>query len=205
MSHSEVFNSIYENRVWGDSIAHDYIGSSGWGSDISFNINTYIPFVKGFIGTHNIRSVVDLGCGDFRCGKYIYDNIDVTYHGFDAYDRMINSHKVNHTSPSPKYNFHTLDFLNDKEKIPAGDLCILKDVLQHWCLKDINMFLDYLVATKRFKYILITNCQHQQSDNEDVNTGGFRPLTCNMYPLKKYDCVKLITYATKEVCLINRT
>jgi hypothetical protein len=36
-------------------------------------------------------------------------------------------------------------FLNKKEDIIGGDLCILKDILCHWKLNNIYTLLDYLV------------------------------------------------------------
>ena len=62
----QVFTYIYENNIWGDNLNNKYSGSSGDGSTIEFNKDTYINFVQNFIKDHNITSVVDLGCGDFR-------------------------------------------------------------------------------------------------------------------------------------------
>jgi len=65
----------------------EYSGSSGDGSDIDYNKYNYVPMLKKFIISNNIKTVVDLGCGDFRCGKLIYDNLDILYHGYDAYKK----------------------------------------------------------------------------------------------------------------------
>jgi hypothetical protein len=71
-----VFTNIYETSFWGDNKNHDYKGSSGYGSGIDYNKFTYVPFLKNFIQKKNIQSVVDLGCGDFRCGPLIYDDLN---------------------------------------------------------------------------------------------------------------------------------
>ena len=101
-----------------------------------------------------------------------------------------------------KYNFVHLDFWAHKENIINGDLCILKDVLQHWSLANIYAFLDFVVLHKKFKYILITNCCVRARDDLDIADGYWRPLSCDYLPLKKYNPQKLGTYNTKEVCLI---
>jgi len=103
----------------------------------------------------------------------------------------------------PKYSFIHLDFCNKKEDIVSGDLCILKDVLQHWSLKDIYACLDYLSSTQKFKYILICNCCNQYVDNTDINNGYWRELSSDFFPLKKYNAKKLYTYNTKEVSVIE--
>jgi len=64
--------------------------------------------------------------------------------------------------------------------------------------------LDYFVENKKFKYILICNCCYQSHDNDDIETGGFRPLRCDFLPLKKYNPIKLFNYGrTKEVSIIE--
>ena len=196
-----IFTKVYENKVWGDNNNEEYNGSSGWGSDIDYNKDNYIPFLKNFILKNNIKNICDLGCGDFKCGKLIYDDLDIKYRGYDAYKKIIDYNSKNN-SPI-KYSFVHLDFCNKKEHIINGDLCILKDVIQHWSLKNINTFLDYLVENKKFKYILICNCCNQTEDNTDILNGEFRPLSCNFFPLKKYNPMKLLNYHSKEVSLIE--
>jgi hypothetical protein len=197
----QVFTNIYNNHIWGNNNNPEYNGSSGGGSDIDYNKETYIPLLKKFIKDNRIKTVVDLGCGDFRCGKLLYDNLDIVYTGYDTYKKIIEYNSKH--APSEKYSFHHLDFCNSKENIIDGDLCILKDVLQHWSLEHIYNLLDYLISNKRFKYILICNCSNQRIDNIDIQTGGIRDLSCDYYPLKKYNPVKLLKYHTKEVSLIT--
>ena len=196
-----IFTSIYENSKWGNNENNEYKGSSGPGSNVNYNKYTYIPFLRRFISDNNIKNVVDLGCGDFRCGPLIYGDLDVLYTGYDAYGKVI-EYNSKHNS-LPKYRFKQLDFCNNKETIINGDMCILKDTIQHWRLYDIYNFLDYLVKSRKFKYILIINCCFQNKHNTDTNNGGFRPLSSNFYPLKRYNSKRLYVYDTKEVSVIE--
>lgn len=199
----QIFTEIYEKKVWGDNNNSEYNGSSGDGSSIEINNNTYIPFLKKFIKDKEIKTVVDLGCGDFRCGPLIYDDLDVFYNGYDAYNKII---EYNSTRFSPsKFSFIQLDFCNNKESIINADLCILKDVIQHWSIDNINIFLDYIIKNKNFKYILICNCCNQQNDNTNILNGDWRPLSCDFLPLKKYNPTKIYNYSTKEVSVIEIT
>jgi len=197
----QIFTNIYEHHLWGNNNNTNYNGSSGHGSDIDYNRHNYIPFLKKFIIDNNIKTVIDLGCGDFRCGTLIYDDLDILYNGYDTYKKIIDYNLKQH--PLPKYSFTHLDFYNSKETILTGDLCILKDVIQHWSLVNIYKFLDYLIEHKKFKFILICNCCFQIQDNTDISNGGFRHLSCEYVPLKKYYPVKLFNYHTKEVCVIE--
>jgi hypothetical protein len=76
-----IFTYIYENKIWG--------GTSGDGSTIEYNISDYIPFLKNFIIDNNIKTVVDIGCGDFQCGEQIYNELDILYTGYEAYLKLI--------------------------------------------------------------------------------------------------------------------
>ncbi len=214
-NHQNIFTNIYENKHWGDNKISEYNGSSGSGSNVEYNINTYIPLLKDLIQKLNIQSINDLGCGDFKCGKYIYNDLDISYYGYDTYKKIIdynnNLYKRNSYDFSlhkndlflSKYNFIHLDFFNKKEFIRKADLCILKDVLQHWSLDNIYSFLDYLIYNKICKYILICNCCNQTIDNSDIPTGSCRGLCAKYYPLKKYNPSILLYYESKEVSIIQ--
>jgi hypothetical protein len=200
--HVKVFTGIYEGAVWGDNQQFEYRGSSGPGSDVRYNIGAYVPFLKAFIRDRGVRSVVDLGCGDFRCGKFVYEDLDdVTYTGYDAYAKVVEHNRRTH-DPA-KYTFHHLDFCNSKEAIQSADLCILKDVLQHWSTHEIYAMLDYLTTSGKFRYILICNCCDQRADDVDVPTGGWRPLSSVYLPLRRYGAQRLLAYGTKEVSCIE--
>jgi hypothetical protein len=225
-NYADVFNKIYDEGIWSEEVS-----KSGGGSDISYNLTTYIPFLRKFIIDKNIQSVVDVGCGDFLCGPYIYegfseprsgiekprssidvtdlrsvkstedDNLHIKYTGYDIYKDVIDA---NNNNNNDKYKFIFLDIINDWENLEPADVCIIKDVLQHWLLKDIYHFLDNIALSKKFKYILVCNCCGQERDNMDMYyIGGFRELSANYYPLKRYEAEILYTYHTKEVSLIT--
>lgn len=196
-----IFTNIYEKKIWGNNKSPNYKGSSGDGSTTDYNKTTYVPFLKKFITDNSIKSVVDLGCGDFLCGDLIYDDLDIKYTGYDVYKKVITYHKKHYSLP--KYNFMHLDFYNKKEDIVGGDMCILKDVIQHWSTSCIYNFLDYLISSKKFKYILICNCCNQTCNNTDIKVGQWRQLNSKFLPLSKYNPEVVYKYNTKEVCLIN--
>jgi len=197
---NKAFTAIYEDKIWNK--LENYNTNSGDGSDLNYNINTFIPFLKDFILKNNIYSVTDLGCGDFVCGPHIYDDLELKYYGYDTYSKIIeNNNSINKDS---KYSFIQLDIFNEWKNIIPTDLCIIKDVLQHWRLADIYTFLDNIMISKKFKYIIICNCCDQIKDNPDLLiTGGFRPLSALFFPLKRYSAKIIFTYNTKEVSLIT--
>ena len=69
-------------------------------------------------------------------------------------------------------------------------------------VKDINNLLQYLVNSKKYKYIMICNCCNQTNDNQEINNGEWRPLTVSKKPLNNYNATIIYKYFTKEVSLI---
>jgi hypothetical protein len=196
----EDFTKIYENNIWGNDQEKMYSGSSGGGSNIEFNI-PYINFLKKFIVYKNIKTIVDIGCGSFKFGTLIYNDLNIKYTGYDVYEKIISNHQKKYSED--KYNFINMDAFSQKENIVNSDLCILKDVIQHWSISCIDAFIGYLIENKKFKYILICNCGNQDVDNTDILIGDFRPLSCKFNPLKKYNAIKVFEYNMKEVSIIE--
>jgi hypothetical protein len=89
----------------------------------------------------------------------------------------------------------------DKLREYKVDLIIMKDVLQHWPVNEIYKIIG--IVRRCAKYILITNCYNQGDEGDDINFGGFRPLSHKKKPLKLLDVKLLMQYGMKEVVLIN--
>ena len=205
----EAFTKVYENNIWGDNNDPNYEGSSGTGSDIKYNSKTYVPFLKHFIKKHKIKNVVDLGSGDFLVGLLIYDKMGVNYTGYDAYKTLVDYNNKKYEGYG-MYKFIHSDFraLGEREKIVPAELCILKDVVQHWPTANIIDFLDYLIESKKFKYILLINCftgnpENNATHRTDIKPGQFSALSSKTYPLNKYNLEVVYTWDTKEVALLT--
>tara|TARA_B110000977_G_scaffold146119_1_gene185346 strand:- start:332 stop:943 length:612 start_codon:yes stop_codon:yes gene_type:complete len=188
------FTQIYNNNLWGGD------NGNGMGNGVNYNIN-YINFLREFITDYNIKSVIDVGCGNFECGPSIYERSDIIYQGYDVYKKYIN--ELTNKYVTSNFTFTHLDCFNNKELLISADLCVIKDVLQHWSLLKIYIFMDYLTKANKFKYILIINDAGQKKDNTDIEDGKYRQLDSEHYPLKRYKAKKLGYYKTKEVSVIN--
>lgn len=204
--HKLVFTDIYEKHKLGNDNSIYYEGSSGEGSTYKYNEKDFIPFLTQFITNYQIKKIVDLGCGNLDYNKNIYDKLGIdVYHGYDVYKKIQNYNRTFFNDK--KYKFYTMDFLKHHEEIESADLCIIKDVLQHWMLKDIYVLLDNLTNSKKFKYIMIINCCDQKenytiNDDNNFKTGDWRKLSANLLPLSKYKPKIIFKYKTKEVSVI---
>lgn len=200
-SAEDAFTEIYEKAIWGKNEKGE--GCSGMGSSpyVSW---PYMQALQEFLDTHNIETVVDLGCGDWEFSQYI--NWDkVIYIGFDVVKSVIEKNQK-------KFSSHNILFFQEdctNIDLPQADLLICKDVFQHLPHKDI---LKILIQMPKFQYCLFTNdidSTSLTSKNIDIDKrGGWRTLdlTCPPFNLKGK---KLLTYkaqqSVKQVLLITNS
>src|SRR6266545_4139062 len=137
-----VFQTIYDRNVWG--------GGSGLGSNPQV-ARAYMMFLQAFIFNNPVASVVDIGCGDWQFSQFInwgerrYLGIDVVANVIDANQKRFARANISFTCADP---------LDDSFQPPAGDLLLMKDVLQHLSNANVQKMLKLVW---RFKYALITN------------------------------------------------
>lgn len=194
ISMERIFSHIYENNVWGDNGLEEYRGSSGPGSSKEYNLE-YVKFVNEFIEEKNIKKVIDVGCGDWRIGEILFSDKEIDYTGYDVYNELINY--LNSKHGSERKRFIKLDASSEKEKIKSADLLLCKDVLQHWDNASVVDFVNWAIDSKKFKYVMITNCRGFNLN--DVLIGGWRGLGFGHPLLSKFS--RVFSYKTKDVLL----
>jgi len=180
-----------------------YSGVTGKGSTYEFNKDTLIPFINDFVHENAVTTVVDLGCGEASCVRQMYGLSNARYVGYDICISMIKDLQIIHNS-EPSYNFVHLNVLADKHLLAAADLCIIKDVLQHFPTASLVELLDYLTTCGKYKYVMVINCYDRKITDTvvDINFGQWRPLRASAYPLNKYRGAAVYHYETKQVFLI---
>jgi len=145
LSVRETFQRIYRTKAWVDN---GKPFSSGNGSH-GLASEQYSAAVLEFIRDHQVKSVIDLGCGDFSVGRQIVEASNVSYTGVDVVPELIEYHKssVHH----PRVTFQCYDITRDS--LPLADLCLIRQVLQHLSNKEIA---EVLANVNNFPLILIS-------------------------------------------------
>lgn len=67
---TQIFQDIYTGGKWGYSIIPGIHGGSGPGGD-PIIAEPYMKFLQNFLKDKDIKSVVDLGSGDWHFSRYI--------------------------------------------------------------------------------------------------------------------------------------
>ncbi|AEQ32808.1 class I SAM-dependent methyltransferase [Megavirus chiliensis] len=186
---TEIFTNIYNVGTWGNG--------SGPGSNPIYN-KEYIEVLKRLFDDLEIKSIVDIGCGDWQFSRFI-DFGNINYLGLDIVPHLIEYN--NKFFGKKNIIFKYLDAINNADLVENTDMIILKDVVQHWPTKIIIKVLNILKT--KTKYILLTNCCHQQDPLQNIKLGEYRPLSYKMYPLKIFKPIFIKKYNSKEILLIN--
>ena len=161
---NSLFNTIYQTNYWGCG--------SGPGSNVELT-KDYVKFLQEFFKAKSIKSVVDVGCGDWQFSRTI-DFSGISYIGFDVASYVIEQNKKLYEKENVKFVLYDGDFA----KICGADLLICKDVLQH--LPN-DKILNFLKILPKFKYALISNDIGQRV-NENILASSYRALDLTKAP-----------------------
>jgi len=135
----KLFTNIYKKDIW---------GSSGTGSKFGPDNKWYLKELRGHIDKYGLKTIADIGCGDWEIFKHFIFKNDETYTGLDCVEFLIND-------LTTKYKTHNINFLSQdvSTNIPSGyDIVILKDVIQHWTDEYIKHVLPKIIKNNKYVY-----------------------------------------------------
>jgi Methyltransferase domain len=152
----QVFSEIYREGKWGSGVKPF---CSGAGSAEDVITRPYVAAVCSFLRSFDVKPhVVDLGCGDFSVGSLMIQDCE-SYTGVDVVPDLVRHHQE--SVHDPKVRFLCLDIVRDE--LPPGDVCIIRQVLQHLSNEQIGKVLAKL---GQYKTVIVT--EHYPSDSCQV-------------------------------------
>jgi hypothetical protein len=163
------FRHAYATNLWAGQESPSGAGAS---LDQTAAIRHHLPELCRRLG---VRTLLDLPCGDFSWMATI-DLGDVTYVGADLLPELIEAVTKRHAGQGRE--FRVLDLLSSP--LPAADLVLCRDCLVHLSFADIARAIANL-RTSRSSWLLTTTFP-EQSVNEDIHTGDWRPLNLGIAP-----------------------
>jgi SAM-dependent methyltransferase len=145
----QTFQAIYRNQAWGCG--------SGPGSSPANRVE-YRAFVERFIEANGVRSVTDLGCGDWQFSRLI-DWSQVEYLGLDLVPEVVAQNRNRFAGDNIRFDvFSVIDNLS------GGDLLLSKEVVQHLPNKVVAEYLA--IIRQKYKFALLTNTRHADNQSE---------------------------------------
>ncbi len=160
-----IFAYIYRHRLWGGAEGEDLRSGSGSLPEYS---RAYEDFVVALAERARIRSILDVGCGDFQVARRILDGLDpsVRYLGVDVVPDLIRHNQSRYGSAEVRFAISRAG-----EPYPEADLVTIRQVLQH---NDNGTVADILERARRAcRWLVIA--EHvpisPKSMNLDIRTG----------------------------------
>lgn len=145
---SEIFSEIYRRQLWGCP-SGDRRFSSGHGSSMGIHVEPYVAAVGKLVAEFGLKpSVADLGCGDFNIGSQIRKHFG-RYVACDVAPEVLEENRDRFSSLDVE--FRKLDMINDE--YPDADVCIIRQVLQHFSNADISRVVGQLY---RYQVLILT-------------------------------------------------
>ena len=179
---TDTFNRIYAEGTWGKDGGGK--GTSGTGSTLEIT-REYRAYVEDFMKKHSVKSVVDAGCGDWSFSSAIEWG-DASYLGVDIASDVIAT--VRNKYEKGRITFQVGDITDE---LPAADLLISKDVLQHLSNKLVHKFIKNNLRKGKYKWVILTNDRTGPRQNLDIQPGGHRPIDLAAPPFEVKGLVDL--------------
>lgn len=169
ISLQSTFNSIYSNKSWsGDG------DGSGTGSEPE-NTVEFRKILTKLVKDNNAKLFVDAPCGACKWTKVWLEElksqgIKITYLGFDIADEAISKARAN---LAPLMDYHTIKIEHGditSSKLPAADILMCRDTLQHLSHESIKKALANLQASNSKIYLL---GGYATGENKDIKDGDY--------------------------------
>ena len=165
----QAFRQVYKDNVWGTDPQSKFFSGAG---SRGIPMEHYVEQMASLIRHHSSElarplTIVDLGCGDFQVGRALLSQLPgITYIGCDIVPELI-AHN-SRTYADQRTSFRQVDIVTDP--LPAGDICLIRQVLQHLSNSDIDAFLK----RAEYPYLYVTEghpIQQTGLPNPDKPTG----------------------------------
>jgi hypothetical protein len=177
MSYKEVFSSIYTNYGFGSTESR-----SGPGSTLDETKNLREKIVK-LVDRYEIKSVLDIPCGDFNWMKEIVHHFK-HYTGGDIVEDCINTNQSLYGKD--EISFINFDLVNDE--FPRHDLLLVRDVVGHFPIDD-GLQIVKNIINSNCKYLLSTTWYNindenyfRLHENRTIDYGRFYPVNLMSTP-----------------------
>ncbi len=186
----QAFGLAYASGRWGR-------GDRSGGGSTAAESAPYLGLVNGLARSRGWRRVVDLGCGDGFVAARLEAPAVV---GVDCHA----PHLERLRREAPGREWLHLDIDRDRERLPAGDAALLKDVLHHWPSRLVSDWLAWARACGKWRAVVLTYDCHNAAADADCLLGGYRPLSCALPPLRDVPgLARAGAYLHKEVSVLT--
>ncbi len=162
---ANVFQQIHDSSAW-NVVTTESVSGEGSTLEQTATLRAELP---GLLRKLGVRSLLDLPCGDFNWMQHL-DLTDIRYTGGDIVSALVERNQAQFGNDQRR--FLHLNLLSDD--LPACDLLFCRDCLVHLSFADVQAALAN-IRRSGITYLATTHF-HEEEENTDILTGGWRPL-----------------------------
>jgi SAM-dependent methyltransferase len=166
---AEIFTETYQNRYWKSRES-----VSGAGAEMA-QTRVLREALPTLLREFKVKTLLDLPCGDFNWMQHV-DLRGIRYTGGDIVEELVQQNRQRFGNADR--SFVCLDILADP--LPDADLVLIRDCLVHFSFAHIEQALAN-IRRSNIRYLLTTSFP-DRDQNEDIQTGYWRPLNLQKAP-----------------------
>lgn len=191
----EIFTEIYKKNLWKNKESR-----SGPGSSLA-STEFLRKELEEVFNLYKIKSIVDIGCGDFNWLRLIIPE-NMKYTGIDLVYKLIQENNNQYGSSNITFIYSDCS----KQIPPNVDLIICRDVLVHLTNRDALKVIENIKKSGS-KYLLTTSFNSVK--NKKNYSGGWRAVNMENAPFNfKKPIIRIkeyipddVNYPVKELCM----
>ena len=183
-----VFYTIYKSNHWNkySKVDKNNLLVSGPGSiPGTIPTQTVVENLRIFISNNNIKSILDIPCGDFSWIQDLIKSEKLNYTGWDIVSDIIQYNKRKYSSEN--INFFFKDIVNENN-FGNCDLIFSRDFFIHMNIDDIKKILNNIKKSSA-KFLACSN-NSDVSINKDILVGQHRKVNLSIEP---FNIIKVYT------------
>jgi len=166
------FALIYKMGYW-KGVGDGSLSGAGSDSDSTYHIRRLLPV---FLQEYNIKSILDVPCGDFYWMKDI--NLDsVYYYGGDIVPEIAHNNSIKYGDNNRV--FDVVDIVNDQ--LMVVDLVFSRDCFVHLTDKQIKKAIANIIESNS-KYLMTTSFPTQTANHDSTEKDRWRPINLQIPP-----------------------
>lgn len=165
----EIFTEIEQNNTWTERESVSGIGSS------LVQTKEIIDKLPNVFENFGIKVLFDIPCGDFNWMRNL-DLSQMDYTGGDVVQKIVDANNARYKRHNIR--FIQIDIMTDS--LPGSDLIFCRDCLVH--LSFYHIFEALANIKKSNPTYLMATTFPEEKVNNDIQTGGWRPLNLQKKP-----------------------
>jgi hypothetical protein len=188
LPHEITFGRVYRENGWGDT---ESVSGTGSNYQATAVLRRELPALWQ---RHNVRSLLDIPCGDFHWMREVVHAVPGGYMGMDVVSPLIADNRKRYTW-NQRIHFLRGNIL--RTRLPAVDLILCRDCLVHFSYRDIRRAL-LNIQRSNANYLLTTTFPNPY--NRDSITGDYwRPINLERPPFSFPKPIELLNEGCSEI------